>query len=59
VPPSDSAALAHAIIRLAQDFSLRKRLQQRAIDTIRSTYNVTGMTRNIEAIYNKLLAASH
>jgi len=56
VPPSDSAALAAAIIRLARDFSLRKRLQQKAIDTIRSTYNVTGMTRNIEAIYNKLLA---
>lgn len=55
VPPSDSAALATAIIRLARDFSLRKRLQQRAIDTIRSTYNVTGMTRNIEAIYQKLL----
>ncbi|HEY0610706.1 MAG TPA: glycosyltransferase family 4 protein [Chitinophaga sp.] len=55
VPPSDSAALATAIIRLARDFSLRKRLQQRAIDTIRSTYNVTGMTRNIEAIYQKLI----
>ncbi|HEY1164628.1 MAG TPA: glycosyltransferase family 4 protein [Chitinophaga sp.] len=54
VPPSDSAALATAIIRLARDFSLRKRLQQKAIDTIRSTYNVTGMTRHIEAIYNKL-----
>jgi glycosyltransferase involved in cell wall biosynthesis len=55
VPPSDSAALATAIIRLARDFSLRKRLQQKAIDTIRSTYNVTGMTRNIEAIYQKLI----
>lgn len=59
VPPSDSNALAAAIIRLAQDFGLRKRLQQQAIATIRSTYNVTGMTRNIEAIYNKLLAVSH
>jgi len=55
VPPSDSAALATAIIRLARDFSLRKRLQQKAIDTIRSTYNVTGMTRHIEAIYQKLI----
>lgn len=55
VPPADSTALATAIIRLARDFSLRKRLQQKAIDTIRSTYNVAGMTRNIEAIYQKLI----
>jgi glycosyltransferase involved in cell wall biosynthesis len=59
VPASDGAALASSIIRLTKDFALRKRLQQHAIDTIRSTYNVTGMTRNIEAIYEKLQAASH
>lgn len=59
VPPSDTAALAAAIMRLVQDFGLRQSLQRRAIETIRSTYNVNGMTRNIEAIYNKLLAVSH
>lgn len=59
VPPSNTTALASAIIRLSQDFSLRHRLQKQAINTIQSTYNVAGMTRNIEAIYNKLLTNKH
>jgi len=59
VPPADPAALTAAILRLAQDRPLREQLQQKAIATIRSTYNVAGMTRKIEDIYNKLLAVSY
>ncbi|TWI86205.1 glycosyltransferase involved in cell wall biosynthesis [Chitinophaga japonensis] len=56
VPPADPAALTAAILRLAADRPLRERLQQKAVETIRSTYNVAGMTRKIEDIYSKLLA---
>jgi glycosyltransferase involved in cell wall biosynthesis len=58
VPHSNADALAAAIMRLTADERLRRQLQQQAIDTIQSTYNVAGMTRNIEEIYKKLQAAS-
>ncbi len=59
VPPSETAALTGAILRLAQNKSLRERLSCQAIATVQTTYNVTGMTRKIEAIYSKLLAVGH
>jgi glycosyltransferase involved in cell wall biosynthesis len=54
VPPSAPEALTAAIIRLLQDAALRKRLQQQAVVTIQTSYNVTGMTRRIESIYEAI-----
>lgn len=54
VPPANPEALAAAMVRLLQDFYLRKQLQQKAVKTIQTTYNVTGMTRRIENIYEAI-----
>lgn len=54
VPAKNSETLAAAIVKLAKDKTLRGQLQQRAIDTIRSKYTVSGMTRQIEKIYQQL-----
>lgn len=54
VPAKNSETLAAAIVKLAKDKTLRGELQQRAIDTIRSKYTVSGMTRQIEKIYQQL-----
>lgn len=54
VPAKNSETLAAAIVKLARDKTLRGQLQQRAMDTIRSKYTVSGMTRQIEKIYQQL-----
>ncbi|SIN81594.1 glycosyltransferase family 4 protein [Chitinophaga niabensis] len=54
VPAKNSETLAAAIVKLAKDKTLRAQLQQRAMDTIRSKYTVSGMTRQIEKIYQQL-----
>jgi glycosyltransferase involved in cell wall biosynthesis len=54
VPAKNSETLAAAIVKLAKDKNLRGQLQQRAMDTIRSKYTVSGMTRQIEKIYQQL-----
>ncbi|HEY8920840.1 MAG TPA: glycosyltransferase family 4 protein [Chitinophaga sp.] len=54
VPPANPEALTAAMVRLLQDFYLRKQLQQKAVKTIQTTYNVTGMTRSIENIYEAI-----
>lgn len=54
VPAKNSETLAAAIVKLAKDKTLRGQLQQRAMDTIRSKYTVSGMTRQIEKIYQQL-----
>lgn len=54
VPAKNSETLAAAIVKLAKDKTLRTQLQQRAMDTIRSKYTVSGMTRQIEKIYQQL-----
>ena len=54
VPPANPEALTAAMVRLLQDFYLRKQLQQKAVKTIQTTYNVTGMTRRIENIYEAI-----
>ncbi|MRG44359.1 glycosyltransferase [Chitinophaga sp. SYP-B3965] len=54
VPAKNSETLAAAIVKLAKDQTLRGQLQQRAMDTIRSKYTVSGMTRQIEKIYQQL-----
>ncbi|WP_343307690.1 glycosyltransferase family 4 protein [Chitinophaga niabensis] len=54
VPAKNNETLAAAIVKLAKDKTLRGQLQQRAMDTIRSKYTVSGMTRQIEKIYQQL-----
>lgn len=54
VPAKNSETLAAAIVNLAKDKTFREQLQQRAMDTIRSKYTVSGMTRQIEKIYQQL-----
>lgn len=54
VPAGNTEAVAAAITRLAKDRTLRMRLQQRAISTIQSTFDVAGVTRRIENIYEQL-----
>lgn len=43
--------LADAILRLASDSELRKRLSLNAMDTVKNKFNATEMTRQIEQIY--------
>lgn len=54
VPAKNPEALAAAIARIASDAMLRKQLQRTAMHTIRSTFNVSGMTRRIEEVYQQL-----
>lgn len=54
VRPKDADTLAGAIVKIATDNILRQQLQQAAIQTIQTNYNVSGMTRRIEDIYQQL-----
>ncbi|MGX5819037.1 glycosyltransferase family 4 protein [Chitinophaga lutea] len=54
VPAKDTAALSDAILRVARDNEFRRELGDRAVERIRSTYSVEGMTRQIEAIYEQV-----
>lgn len=54
IPASHPGALASAIVRLTKDPTLRKRLQFSAATAIRSRYNVTAVTKKIEAVYHQL-----
>lgn len=54
IDPEAPHGLSDAIVHLAKDKNLRASLQQAAVETIRSTYNVSGMTRQIENVYQQL-----
>lgn len=54
IPASNASALAAAIRRLSRDLVFRKRLQHEAVTTVHSTYNVTEVTKKIEAVYQQL-----
>lgn len=57
IPPKDTAALAGAIVRMAEDETLRNELGDAAIGNIRENYNVNGMVRKIENVYTSLFSA--
>ncbi len=57
IPPKDTGALAAAIVKMAEDKSLREQLSKTAINTVREKYNVTGMTQRIENVYTSLYSA--
>ena len=57
VPPSNSAALATAIVRLVTDPSLRERLGQAGRDTIMRTCSMKEHVHRISAIYDVLMAS--
>ncbi|MBC9928784.1 glycosyltransferase [Chitinophaga qingshengii] len=54
IPASNADALAAAIVRLAKDPTLRKRLQFSAATAVRTRYNVATVTKKIEAVYHQL-----
>lgn len=51
--------LSAALLTMSSDAALRSRLGQAAQQTISSTYSASNMTREIEAIYNSLLAQGY
>lgn len=54
ISPKDANALAGAIVKIAGDTMLRKQLQRTAVHTVQTNYNVSGMTRRIEEVYQQL-----
>ena len=58
IPPGDAAALTDALLRLANDESLRTRLQVKARETVSANYNAGFMTRKIEKIYHDVLQSA-
>lgn len=54
IDPEAPQGLSDAIVHLAKNETLRASLQQAAVETIRSTFNVSGMTRQIENVYQQL-----
>ena len=48
--------LEEKLVLLSQDETLRHSLQQKAISTVNEKYNAVNMTRQIEGIYNQVIA---
>ena len=53
-PPRDPAALARAVRRLAEDSALRRTLRERALERIRTRYDIDLNVPRIEAFYRQL-----
>jgi glycosyltransferase involved in cell wall biosynthesis len=47
--------LTEALVRLGSDSDLRNKIREKAIETVRSRFNVTYMTRQIEKVYKDLV----
>lgn len=56
VSPGDVEGLARAILRLAEDASLRLRLGKEAFNQAKSRFDVALMVKRYEALYERLLA---
>lgn len=54
VPPGNTEALTHAMMRLARDRDSRIRMGRRGREIYEEKFSLTGMIRNIEAIYEGL-----
>jgi glycosyltransferase involved in cell wall biosynthesis len=57
VPPGDEAALASAIVRLADDRDLRDRMGRSARAHVRGRYSVERLLEDIDALYRDLVDA--
>ncbi|MGQ9663087.1 MAG: glycosyltransferase, partial [Kiritimatiellia bacterium] len=55
IPPEDDAALAAALIRLANDAQLRAALATAAQNTVRSAFRLKKMVERTEQIYRETL----
>lgn len=55
VPPSDHTALSAAMLRLAGDTELRRRISETAMDTIRSTFSFERQMADLRAVYDSLI----
>jgi glycosyltransferase involved in cell wall biosynthesis len=55
VPPADPAALAAALVRLAQSPSLRERLGAAGYATVRDRFSIDAQVLRIEAVYDEEL----
>jgi glycosyltransferase involved in cell wall biosynthesis len=56
-PAGDHAALAAAVVRLASDGDLRAQMGTRAREHVRRTFTIERLLRDVEALYDELLAA--
>jgi glycosyltransferase involved in cell wall biosynthesis len=54
-PPGDPGQLATAILTLHRNPELRTRLQSNAVVTVRQSFNVSVMTRKVEALYDRVM----
>ncbi len=57
VPPRDPEAMAAGILRLLHDDNLRTEMGRRAQHSVRSKFDVRRRVREVEAIYEEVLAA--
>jgi glycosyltransferase involved in cell wall biosynthesis len=55
VPPADPAALADAIVRLAESPSLRQRLGEAGFATVRDRFSIDAQVLRIEEVYDEEL----
>ncbi len=55
VSPGDVPALAEALICLGKDETLRNKIRQKAMETVRQQFNAAVMTREIEQEYSRLV----
>lgn len=59
VPPKDTDALAQAIVLLALDETLRRRMSEEALRYIAPRYSIEAMIKEIETIYEQLIEKQH
>ncbi len=57
VPPRDPSAMAAGILRLLRDHGLRKEMGRRAQESVRSKFDIRRRVREVEAIYERVLAS--
>ncbi|MCB2231502.1 glycosyltransferase family 4 protein [bacterium] len=58
-PPSDPAALAAAILRMAGDTELQRRIAETALETIRTTFSFERQMADLSRVYDSLTRKSH
>lgn len=57
-PPGDADRLATQVCRLVEDASLRRRLGERGLETVRRLYHLGRYADDIESLYRRLLAGA-
>ncbi|HUX83727.1 MAG TPA: glycosyltransferase [Chitinophagaceae bacterium] len=56
MPPGNPQELATGILTLHRNRELRERIQKNALGTVRRHYNILGMTRKVEALYDRVMS---